>query len=437
MSTALEIRNVKDPPYNAVGNGSADDTTSIRTAIESLGADEFGGGGIVYFPPGKYRITGELTRTGHNLTLMGAGSNAWIIIADFATGNAIRFGFETIPAPTSIQFASVRHLGIDLRGDNLVGIRAVLARYLTLEDVYIIGPSNAASTCVGIQIDGGTPPPPPPPQPMPDPYSAFSNILRCSIQRLKIGLQFQNQVTSTWIYNNAFVGGVVTGSRGLVINNKSVTNLVQGNEFERWTDVGVRAEGANLTILTNRFEGNANYHIQFVDTKPLINMSSMTLGNQYVGQPVSGLIGTPNSPNSAANGIRIFDIVTGFDAPNCDGTVRSWYLTDYLVIGSGVPTTGAALGEAIIQHDRWLRGENAAGNNSIRIAKVGSGNSVRLGFSETHGLDCMQLDSGGLADAETAMYLLMNRGGTVDVRRVIVGPADSGGTGYRVLRVLN
>jgi len=45
--------------------------------------------------------------------------------------------------------------------------------------------------------------------------------------------------------------------------------------------------------------------------------------------------------------------------------------------------------------------------------------------------------SGSPADGETTAYLLCNRGGTVGYVQVLLGPPDSGGTGYRILRVPN
>jgi hypothetical protein len=47
--------NVKASPYYAVGDGVADDTVAIQSAIAAAEAAE---GGIVYFPAGEYRVTG-------------------------------------------------------------------------------------------------------------------------------------------------------------------------------------------------------------------------------------------------------------------------------------------------------------------------------------------------------------------------------------------
>jgi hypothetical protein len=56
--------NVKDPPYNAAGNGSTDDTVAIQTAIN----DVFNaGGGTVFFPKGTYLCNGAFDATTNSI----------------------------------------------------------------------------------------------------------------------------------------------------------------------------------------------------------------------------------------------------------------------------------------------------------------------------------------------------------------------------------
>ncbi len=55
--------------YGALGDGVADDTATIREAIAAADA---AGGGIVYFPKGRYRVTGNLS-VGSGITLGGEG----------------------------------------------------------------------------------------------------------------------------------------------------------------------------------------------------------------------------------------------------------------------------------------------------------------------------------------------------------------------------
>jgi hypothetical protein len=51
------VYNVREAPYNAVGNGVADDTAAIAAAIDAAGAT-----GTVYFPPGVY-VSGAIARS--------------------------------------------------------------------------------------------------------------------------------------------------------------------------------------------------------------------------------------------------------------------------------------------------------------------------------------------------------------------------------------
>lgn len=55
-------------PYNATGDGVTDNTMAIQNALNQAGAD---GGGIVFLPPGKYKVLGHLTVPA-NVELKGA-----------------------------------------------------------------------------------------------------------------------------------------------------------------------------------------------------------------------------------------------------------------------------------------------------------------------------------------------------------------------------
>jgi pectate lyase-like protein len=79
------IYNVKNSPYNAVGDGVTNDTTAIQTAINDANA---AGGGMVFLPNGNYKVTtlglkAEVTirGTGMRSTLLTgtAGSDIFVI----------------------------------------------------------------------------------------------------------------------------------------------------------------------------------------------------------------------------------------------------------------------------------------------------------------------------------------------------------------------
>lgn len=59
--------------YGADPTGGADATSSIQSAISAASA---AGGGVVYFPPGSYRVGGGLTVTASRVVLRGAGKSS-------------------------------------------------------------------------------------------------------------------------------------------------------------------------------------------------------------------------------------------------------------------------------------------------------------------------------------------------------------------------
>lgn len=71
-----KIYNVKNAPYGAKGDQSADDTEAIRKAIKDA---ENAGGGIVYLPDGHYTCSGVLFINGDNVILRGESQDNTVI----------------------------------------------------------------------------------------------------------------------------------------------------------------------------------------------------------------------------------------------------------------------------------------------------------------------------------------------------------------------
>lgn len=85
--------NVKAAPFNAVGNGIADDTAAIQAAITTASANK----GVVVFPTGTYKITAHLTVAGNCILASdGAGGSAVIRQANSLRSVYITGGNVTI-----------------------------------------------------------------------------------------------------------------------------------------------------------------------------------------------------------------------------------------------------------------------------------------------------------------------------------------------------
>ena len=87
--TGPVIYNVKDPAYGAVGDNSNDDTAEIQAAIDAATAATYGG--VVYFPPGIYRVSSTLT-VNADVSLIGAGANVCTLRMNHASADLISIG---------------------------------------------------------------------------------------------------------------------------------------------------------------------------------------------------------------------------------------------------------------------------------------------------------------------------------------------------------
>jgi hypothetical protein len=97
--------NVKNPPYNAAGNGITDDTAAFRAAILAASAH----GGEIMVPAGTYLVSGSLAITAPGVTLVGEGPGASVLLTNQATGDVVAFGNVATPFN---QCGGMRGLGI-------------------------------------------------------------------------------------------------------------------------------------------------------------------------------------------------------------------------------------------------------------------------------------------------------------------------------------
>lgn len=81
-NTASIAYNVID--YGATGNGTTDDTSSIQAAINAIPIT----GGVLFFPPGVYKLTSALTIKSYTI-LVGAGPNTSILNQTSTTAHGV------------------------------------------------------------------------------------------------------------------------------------------------------------------------------------------------------------------------------------------------------------------------------------------------------------------------------------------------------------
>lgn len=130
--------NVKSSDYGALGDGSTDDTTAIAAAITAASSN----GGIVYFPPGTYRVTSTLT-LGAKVSLQGAGAGASLIAIDHASNNLLTYSNASTKDPQFID--GLQLYAAQSNSGKLITITATV--FLNIINCYI-GSSNQTGKCL-------------------------------------------------------------------------------------------------------------------------------------------------------------------------------------------------------------------------------------------------------------------------------------------------
>ena len=136
--------NVKD--FGALGDNATDDTAAIQAAINSLLNGSVGDGGVVYLPPGVYRISAPLTfgSNAYSITLKGStthfpvGTFGGSIIRNTGSGNAIEI--------TNSSSITITNLGIDHTsssgGTAITATSTTGKQGITVDQVYILDHSK-------------------------------------------------------------------------------------------------------------------------------------------------------------------------------------------------------------------------------------------------------------------------------------------------------
>jgi len=133
--------------YGATGDGSTDDTSAVQSAIDAAEANS---GGIVYFPPGSYAVTG-LSIGADYVELQGDGASS-IIKMTSATGDTVDIdnaATRDFIAIRKLRFAPsvTRSSGAEIDADNFA--------IITLEDLWFTGGGGKINSCIDLGRTGG------------------------------------------------------------------------------------------------------------------------------------------------------------------------------------------------------------------------------------------------------------------------------------------
>lgn len=149
------VINVKDAPYSAAGNGTADDTEALQDALDAAYA---AGGGIVYMPKGTYGVTGTGDasdggiRIKDNVTLLGAGMGATTIKLLNAQGSNAVTGIIRTPVDEPTRRVTLKNFTVDGNKANCTGDNKAIFFGVTPAEaitVSVVGTTATATTVSG------------------------------------------------------------------------------------------------------------------------------------------------------------------------------------------------------------------------------------------------------------------------------------------------
>jgi hypothetical protein len=241
--------------YGAVGNGSTDDTDAIQAAIDAAAG---AGGGVVFFPPGTYLVSGDasdshiFTITNNGLTFRGSGRKVSIVKSSSAMGaghivfhvdGASRDRFEDLGFTAHAASNSSEAIRLDGATDCHV-LRCWMSA-LFGRSVFVMGDSQR-NHILQIESDGTT----------------DSNNIEINASSYTVVADCN--ITSTGgngveVYDNAggdTIGNTIRGnwfhgaSASGVASFGSVDTLIEGNTVEGGTTAGIYATNSEETPAT-------------------------------------------------------------------------------------------------------------------------------------------------------------------------------------------
>lgn len=456
------VVNVRD--FGAVGDNITDDTQAIQNAINSLPNEGGRGGGTVLFDSGNYRITSTLVVANHGVHLRSSGAYTAVITpAESVVGFAILYEIPN----SAVRGPRLSDLRINCAGSSAGGLR-IAAAYdnAILENVFVSGLNDGAT---GIELS---------------PNPGASTLVSQTIVATNVwasGSRGARKHTGKCWYLDAVQEAVFVGCKGLAGGETSGTAWhIKGVKGVVFTGCSAAFAAIGFVIdSTDRAQSGIT-----IDTPTLesVGQTMVTTGGNMTSymsfrNPRSQVGETlPAGPitlnNVADSTFELHNIILNIGATaerihaltvnksnvtdnGINSTVIQWanYLNPYTVNSFAVERAStpymrmSVAGRNGYHQMQW--GASATADNGYQhqyndgsinryVHRVNGAVSTQTWFGYASGAstEIFKIDRNPAANKAGA-YLFINDGSTLALKQVEVGAIDSGGTGFRSLRIAN
>ncbi len=383
---SLSARVVDVKMFNAVGDGVADDTAAVTAAIAAASF-----GGVVYFPPGTYNVAGPIVLPAG---IRVQGANRYQTTLQDTSGAALFSVASTVPGTVQTRFVTIADIGLSggAVSNNGTGIICSNVSYVVLDRCMV---QNFA---VGLSILGS--------HYITTQQTRLSNCT-VAVNGNAANAQQPRQIVFANCQFDACVGNTFTwqtgnqialhscifldcGDAGLVV--VKVSALTAGSGF-----MGISLIDCHILAPT----GAAAISFDCADTRVIHSLLNCTIAG--------------------------FNNTVGLKIGSTTATVR-WIATNCYFNGSITDITAAAT--SVGQMFNVQAGSATLSGYYTAIPHPVSA-EIRFGVGTR---EAARLDSSATANDTSLLLYDTTAGALVRVSR---GIADSGGAGYRLLRIPN
>jgi Pectate lyase superfamily protein len=273
-SNGTGFNNVKD--FGAVGNGTTDDTDAIRKALLYLAAK---GGGTMYFPKGKFKVTSTISLPGGILIQgsMGKIQSAYLAGADSESSSQILFSGSGAVFRIGQLIDNVRIKNIELKATSNTGTYGVEA----------VGKNYCIDTTTNLPVTCPTTPFPPNIVQAGTSSQVFSfdNMVFTNFER---GIYAHDATSNTWqfdyirvdncVFNNNRTAGIHLATYNSDWNIRSSFFNLPAKTGANAAD-GIYISQGGAVLVENTFGGGIDYANAGGDFIEILSISSLSVLN--------------------------------------------------------------------------------------------------------------------------------------------------------------